>query len=184
MSNPSLVIVLVEDEYHSMLIRRYLIQFGLKQHAIRVKQSPSGRECAENWVRKEFVNETTEYRRRQARAQSALIVMIDADNHTVHDRWNQLDQALKENKTPAVGKTERLARLVPRRNVETWILCLNNEQGVVEDRDYTWEKRNWHDLIPPASETLYQWIQSKNAPPGHCVRSLRIGVQELKHLRS
>jgi hypothetical protein len=184
MSNPSLVIVLVEDERHRMLIRRYLTIRGLRGDQIRIQQSPSGRGNAEGWVRTRFAVETRVYRKRQARAKSALIVMIDADTHTVQERMNQLAQALKDNKEPALGKNERIARLVPMRNVETWILCLNGEQGVVEDMDYTRERRKWHDLIPPASETLCEWTQSKNAPPGHCVSSLRIGVRELKRLRS
>jgi hypothetical protein len=167
-----------------MLIRRYLIIWGLRGDQIRIQQSPSGRGNAEGWVRKEFVKEIKVYRIRQAHAKTGLIVMVDADAHTVQERWNQLAQALRDGGEKSIRKDERIARLVPRRNVGTWILCLNGDWGVVEDRDYTRERRNWHDLIPPASETLYQWIQSKNAPPGHCVRSLRIGVQELKHLRS
>lgn len=184
MSNPSLVIVLVEDQHHRMLIRRYLIERGLKEHAIRIQQSPSGRGSAESWVLNRFVTETRVYRNRQARAGTALIVMIDADNDPVQDRMTRLDQALRDSGEKPVRRGERIARLVPKRNVETWILCLNGEQGVIEDTDYSRERRDWHLLIPPASEMLCQWTQSKNAPPGHCVSSLRIGVRELKRLRS
>ena len=180
MSKPSLVIVLVEDDHHKMLIYRYLIECGWERHAIRIQQSPSGRVSAESWVRKRFVEETNVYRSRQA--QTALIVMIDADTRTVQDRLNQLDQALTDSGTQTVVETEQIARLVPKRNVETWILCLN-EQAVDEEIDYKTTGNNWNELIPKASETLCQWTRPQAEPPDHCVGSLRTGVRELKRLR-
>jgi hypothetical protein len=128
------------------------------------------------------VRETTEYRSRQARARSALIVVIDADTHTVQDRLNQLDEALTGSGKQTVGDTEQIARLVPKRNVETWILCLN-EQPVNEDDDYTHTRSDWNELIPRGAETLCQWTRSTTEPPNHCVNSLRTGVRELKRLR-
>jgi hypothetical protein len=181
MSNPSLVIVVAEDQHHRRLISRYLKKCGLKDRAIRIPPSPAGRGSAENWVRREFVKDTEAYRIRQARARTALIVMIDADALTVQDRFNQLDQALQESGKQTVGGTEQIARLVPKRNVETWILCLNG-QPVDEDNNYKTGRNNWSELIPPAAQTLRQWTRSTTEPPDHCVRSLRTGVQELKRL--
>jgi len=181
MSNPSMVIVLLEDDHHEMLIRRYLVNSGLKRHAMRIHRSPSGHGSAESWVLKRFAEETGEYRRRQARAGTALIVMIDADTHSVQDRLTQLDQALKDSGIKTVGKSERIARLVPRRNVETWILCLNGE-AVKEETDYKSPKNNWNELISTASEMLCEWTRSQTEPPNHCVDSLRTGVRELKRL--
>ena len=184
MNNPSLVIALVEDEHHEMLIRRYLKRYGLNEHKMRMNRSPSGRGAAEGWVQKEFPKEIKAYRRRQASAQTGLIVMIDADANSVQERFNQLDQALTKSAQQAVGEQERIARLVPKRNVETWILCLNNEPDLDENTNYTREGRNWHDLIPPAAETLSRWTQSPGELPTHCLSSLRTGVRELRRLRS
>jgi hypothetical protein len=184
MNNPSRIIVLVEDQHHEMLVRRCLKRYGLNEHKMRMNRSPSGRGSAEGWVRKEFPKEIKAYRRRQASAQTGLIVMIDADAHSVQERLNQLDQASTESAQQAVGEQERIARLVPKRNVETWILCLNNEPGLDENTNYTRDRRNWHALIAPAAETLCQWTQSPDDPPTHCLSSLRIGVRELRRLRS
>jgi hypothetical protein len=183
MSNPSRVFVLVEDELHRALILRYLIQCGFEQHQMRIQLSPAGRGSAENWVLRRFASETRTYRSRQARAEAALIVMIDADTRSVQDRWNQLDQALTDNGEPTVSRGERIARLVPRRNVETWVLCLN-EEHVNEIDDYSGARGNWNELIPQGAETLCQWTRPNADPPHRCVNSLRIGVQELKTLRS
>lgn len=184
MSKPSRVLVLVEDLYHEMLVRRCLILRGLRTDQFRIHRSPSGRGNAEGWVRREFAKEIKEYRRRQASAQSGLIVMIDADTHTVQERWTQLDRALADNDQRAVGRLERIARLVPKRNVETRILCLNDERDLDEDTDYTRRKHEWHELIPTAAVTLRDWTRPKAQLPAHCVSSLRLGVKELKRLDS
>lgn len=182
MSSPSLVIVVAEDERQRGFISRYLKKCGLKDHAIRIPPSPAGRGSAENWVRKEFVKDAEAYRIRQARARTALIVMIDADTFTVQDRFSQLDQALLDSGKETVGDAERIARLVPKRNVETWILCLTG-RPVDEDANYKTRRYDWSELIPPAAHTLRQWTRSRSGPPNHCVSSLRTGVRELKRLR-
>jgi hypothetical protein len=176
-----MVILLVEDDRQRMLIYKYLINCGHKRHELRVEQAPSGRGSAVSWVRQRFVKETNACRRRQARAGTALIVMIDADAHTVQRRLSQLNDALTDSGTRVVAPGERIARLVPRRNVETWILCLN-EHDVLEDADYKGTRDNWNELIPPASQRLCRWTRPHAKLPKQCVPSLRTGIQELKRL--
>jgi hypothetical protein len=148
---------------------------------MRIECSPSGEGSAENWVRQEFVKEVRVYRSRHAR--TALIVAIDADANTVQNRQRQLDDALNaagENEVDA--KTEDIARLVPRRNVESWILCLNGE-AVEEETDYKNTRNSWTELIPSAAETLLRWTRSKDEIPQHCIDSVRNGIVEMKRLR-
>jgi len=181
-SKPSLVIVVVEDDHHRMLAYRYLSERGLGEHQIRITRSPSGRGNAEGWVRTRFVIEVNVYRKRQTRTLTALIVVIDADTHTVQDRLQQLDQALKDSgKHPVNTRKEQIARLVPKRNVETWLLCLTG-QAVDQGTDYKRTRRDWNKLISPAARTLAQWVRSNNELPNHCVDSLQHGVRELKRL--
>lgn len=179
MSKPSQVIVLVEDDHQEMLVYRYLKKRGLRT---RIESSPSGKGSAESWVRKSFAKEVSAYRIRQAKASTALIVVIDADTFTVRDRLNQLDQALRDaGKQRIDAATEQIARLVPKRNVETWILCLN-EQEVDEDTDYKGTRREWNELIPAAAETLFQWTRPKAELPDRCIDSLQAGTRELNRL--
>jgi len=174
------VIVVLEDSRHEMLARRYLKSRGMGEREMRIKRSPSGEGNAEGWVRKTFAEEVNVYRSRHAK--TALIVVIDADSQTVQERWRQLDQALED-----VGKRrvdvehEQIARLVPKRNVETWILCLN-EQEVDEDTDYKRTRHDWNELIPPAAETLFRWTLPRAELPKHCIDSLQSGVRELNRL--
>lgn len=183
MSKPSLVIVLLEDGRQKMLMYRYLSKCGYKGYKVRIEQAPSGQGSAESWIRRRFVKETCSYRNRQARAGTALIVVIDADAHTVQDRVNQLDDALRKSGNEVINQGEKVARLVPKRNIETWILCLNGHE-VREETDYKGTRNDWNELVPLASENLYQWARMQRNIPNTCVDSLRIGVQELRPLLS
>jgi hypothetical protein len=68
-----------------MLIYRYLILRGMGPREFRIAVSPSGEGSAEGWVRTTFVKEASEYRRRHTYAETALIVIIDADTGTLQD---------------------------------------------------------------------------------------------------
>jgi hypothetical protein len=80
------------------------------------------------------------------------------------------------------GEHEQIARLVPKRNVEAWILCLNGHV-VDEEDDYKRKRDDWNDLIPEAAGTLIEWTRQKAALPNHCIDSLRTGVKELNRLQ-
>lgn len=181
MSKPSLVIVIVEDEHHEMLARRHLKQRGMGPHQVTYLRSPSGGGSAEQWVRARFAKEVSAYRNRQTRAETALVLIIDADTHTVQGRLAQLDRALEEGMVQPISNSEQIARLVPKRNVETWILCLNG-QPVDENTDYKTTRDDWNELIPPAAETLFQWTRPQVEVPIHCIDSLLSGIRELNRL--
>jgi hypothetical protein len=182
MAKPSRVIVLVEDNRHQQFIRNYLRRAGLDSHAMRFIQSPSGRRSAERWVRDRFAVEVAEYRRRQTHAETKLVVMIDADTYSVEQRLAQLDQVLSEmGVTPIDTHIEQIARLVPRRNVETWILCLNDSR-VDEITDYSGAHNDWTALIRSGVATLYAWARPNAVVPASCLPSLKLGLRELLKL--
>jgi len=186
MSSPSVVVVIVEDDHHKMLIYRYLRSRGLSSHQITTKLSPSGQGSAEQWIRTVYATEVRAYRIRHAKATSAqatgLIVMIDADIGTVQNRLKQFMHALEESGVPKVEHVERIALLVPKRNVETWILRLT-DCAVNEETNYKRTRHDWHELIPRASEQLSQWTRPNTALPEDCIDSLRRDVSELNRLQ-
>lgn len=181
MSKPSQIIILVEDNHQRQLIQRYLKERGHKQHELRFQSSPSGQGSAENWVRTNFAKQVSACRNRSRgrRAKTALIVMIDADTISVHGRLAQLDVALEESGKPAIDSgSDQIARLIPKRNVETWVLCLN-ENAVDEMTGYkTQGGLNWNELISSAAKTLAHW-RSEHLVPDFCTESLRHGLGEL-----
>jgi hypothetical protein len=92
-SKPSQFIVLAEDERHQRFVRRYLLRL-YDEPQIRNVDLPSSRGCGEQWVREHYAAEVKSYRRRSARAKSALIVVLDADTCDVERRLQQLREAL------------------------------------------------------------------------------------------
>lgn len=181
MPKPSQVILLVEDDRHQQFISRYLRKVGLGTHAIRIRKAPSGAGSAEQWVREQFAVEVEACRRRHPKTQ--LIVIVDADTRTIEQRMRQLDQALQQAGVQPIDNTqEEIARLLPKRNIETWILCLNDE-SVTEQTDYKQTRGDWTDLIKAAINPLYAWTRPHATVPAACVGSLRAGILELQRLR-
>src|SRR5271157_1449146 len=126
MSSPSLIYVLVEDQLQRQLIYRFLIRAGINPHQMSFALSPSGRGSAEQWVRENFARQAEKCRARNARASTSMFVMLDADTGTIQERLDVLDEALKSTgKKPIDTNRDPIARLIPRRNVETWILCMS-----------------------------------------------------------
>ena len=178
--HPSQVILLwVEDDRHQQFIFRYLRRAGVAAiRAMRIVKSPSGEGSAEQWVREQFAIEVEAYRGRQA--ETRLIVLIDADAHTVRQRIRQLDRALEQaDVAPINNRTEAIVRLVPKRNIETWILCLNGT-AVNEKTDYKKPRDDWSDLIRTAIGTLYESTRPNAPVLQPCVESLRMGIEELR----
>src|SRR5579863_8537599 len=127
MSKPSEVIILAEDQTQQRLAYWYLRRLGLNRHVIRSGPLPGGKGSGEQRVRQNYTNSVHAYRTKSMNADTALIVMIDADTNTVKERLGQLSTTLKDAGLQPISKGEKIAHLIPKRNVETWILCLNNQ---------------------------------------------------------
>jgi hypothetical protein len=179
MSKPSQVIVLVEDNRQQQIIRRYLRRIGLESHAMRFRLPRSG--SGEQWVREQFSAEVAAYRQRNASARTTLIIIIDADTSTLRGRLAQLDGKLQEAGIEPIREREQIARLIPRRNIETWILCLNAIE-VDEEIDYKRTRNDWSEHIRTAAEALYDWSRPNAQVPDACVPSLQAGLSELHRL--
>ena len=125
---------------------------------MRIVQSPSGAGSGEQWVRERFVIEVEACRVRQA--ETRLIVVIDADTHTVQARIEQLDSALREAGVHIIPDETRMNRTPrPRRNIETWILCLSDVE-VNEETDYKNRRENWTEMVRLAAITLLPRVES------------------------
>ena len=108
--------------------------------------------------------------------------MVDADTLSVQQRLTQFDQTLYEaGVTPINTNTEQIARLIPKRNVETWILCLN-DSPVDETTDYKRTLNDWTVLIRSSVVTLYAWTRPNALVPASCLPSLKLGLRELSKL--
>ena len=169
MSKASQVIVLAEDQRHQRFVRYYLYRLGYTHHDIREEALPNGRGSGEQWVRDRYTKAVAAYRARHAR--TALVVAIDADARSVQERLKQL---------PVVRiADDAIAILIPKRHIETWILCLTGED-VDEDTDY--HARPVDDLIKLAALAVLDWSRDAAIVPPHCVESLRTAFPELRRI--
>jgi hypothetical protein len=120
------------------------------------------------------------YRVREAKARSSLVVAIDADTGDLSRRSRQLRESLDAERLPARTERERIVHLVPKRNIETWILNLNGGQ-VDEETDFR-RAPGIDDQIANAASTFFDWSRPNAAVPDHCVPSLRAAIPEIRRL--
>ena len=178
MAKASQIIVLGEDALHHRFVRQVLYRLGFDGHDIRSEPVPSSRGCGEQWVRERYANAVKEYRRRVA--STALVVAIDADTGDRDRRVAQLRDALAAHELAARAPDEAIVHLIPRRNIETWILCLCG-QVVDEDQDYS----DTHDInmkVKAAANAFFNWSRPSVHLPDHCVPSLRAAIEEVRRL--
>ena len=132
-------------------------------------------------MRERYARAVQAYRARSVRAETALVVVIDADNGDLDRRLQQLQEGLNQAGVAPRANDERIVHLIPRRNIETWILNLNG-RSVDEDTDYRRE-RDIDKQIATAAATFYEWSRPNANHPEYCVPSLRAAIPEVRRLR-
>jgi hypothetical protein len=120
------------------------------------------------------------YRDRSHSRKAALIVATDADTKTVARRERELEAALSDAGEGRRSPDEAIALLIPKRNVETWILCLVGE-SVDETTDYK-GRRDVGELIKNAADALFDWSRPQCIVPPRCVPSLQRGLREIARI--
>jgi hypothetical protein len=175
------IILLVEDLRQETLLRRYLQWLGHKNRTMRVVRSEPGDGSGEQFVRESYASEVRALRRQLARTKACLIAMIDADTRPTEDRRRQFQRALKDADEAPRALGEPILTLIPKRTVETWILCLNSLE-VSEVDNYRRDQRIDSKLIKQASEKLYAWTRRNFVAPDVCVPSLRECIPEFRRL--
>ena len=181
MTRPSQIIVLTEDQRQRNFVSRYLKRAGVETHQLRFNPERSWQGAGEQRVRENYPGEVRKLRARQSRVQTRLIVVIDADTEAVRHRLDQLDTELRNSgQRPIDFGSDPIARLIPRRNIETWLLCLTGE-NVDELTDYKHDG-DWTQMIRLAAMRMYEWTRLPDQQTANTLDSLRLGVQELKRL--
>jgi hypothetical protein len=178
LNRPSQVIVVYEGERDQQFVRKYLYRAGYGRHNIVFAAAADGKGSGEQRVRAEYKKNVEACRSRNKRVNTALIVMIDADTGSVADRQKQLREELGQNQ--ARESNEIIVHLIPRRNIETWILCLARTE-FNEELNY----RLRHDVdrkLKMAAEAFYDGSRPNVQPPEHWVPSLLDAIPEIQRL--
>lgn len=122
------ITILCEDSQHESFVRRFLKGMGWNTREIRVEKSPAATGSAEQWVRETFPTELEIYRKRSHKAATGLIAVIDADTMEVRERIDEFRAECDSRSVPFRTENDAVAIVVPRRNIETWIYHLNDQQ--------------------------------------------------------
>jgi hypothetical protein len=175
------VVILAEDIRQQNFARRYVERLGFNMRQVRPLPLPAGRGSGEQYVREKYAAEVEELRRRFTARAGALIVLIDTDTDEIRRRERQLAEALAAEGVPGRGDGETIIHFIPKRHIETWILCLTGET-VDEASDY--RNRNVDAQIKPATESFYEWTRPNATPPAHCIPSLQAAIPEARRLET
>ena len=125
------LIVLCEDAQHERFIRRFLRAMDFNPRQFRIRPYPAGARSGEQSVREKYPAEARALRQRANHSSASLVTITDADALTVEQRAQQLDDALHAAGHERRGRDERIALVIPRRNLESWIHF--GVQGVVDE---------------------------------------------------
>ena len=172
-------LILAEDLRQQNFARRYLICLGYNPRQIRQLPLPNGRGSGEQYVRESYALQIQAHRSQFNQRKGAILVVIDADQHTVIHRSRQLSAELQSAGQPPRSAGEMIVHLIPKRHIETWILCLAGQQVDEED---TYRNRQVDELIKPSAEELYSWCRPNFVLPDRCVPSLQAAIPELMQL--
>jgi hypothetical protein len=172
------IIVRCEDRQQRSFIYRYLCAKGFDWHSIDIENSPSGKGAATQWVLKQYPTEVKALRRGPPIAK-ALISIIDADVRTVEERKRQHDDALVADGQDRRGNAEKIAVVVPKRNIETWLHHLLGTPGINQDNEYP-RFRGEERRCAPAAEEFAR--RCPNDMGGMDLPSLRDGCAELQRI--
>jgi hypothetical protein len=159
----SQIVILCEDTQQESFIRRFLKKaHGIQPNLLRVKKNPKSKGSGEQFVRNNYPEELKALRQRQHRANTTLIVAIDADTSDTILIRETLNAACSDaGIEPNISK-DNVAFVIPKRNIESWITWLN---GGKVDETTAYPKLTNQSECQPAVEKLHDLCQQKTAPP-------------------
>ncbi|MEW5941649.1 MAG: hypothetical protein AB1750_18440 [Chloroflexota bacterium] len=166
-------VILCEDRQQEVFARTFLETCGIRP--VRVRINPAGRGAGDQFVRVNYPAEARTFRRKfPAQPDTRLVVLMDADNLSIRERFQQLDNALQQNDLPTRQPQERIGIFVPKRNIETWIHYL---KGLVVNEDAIYPRLNRESECKTDVEAL---ARNRRAPlPENAPPSMRAACLEL-----
>lgn len=186
MGPDSRIWLLSEDQIHMVFFYSFLREMGLGKRAVTRVKPPHGDGAGDQHVRQEYPRRVSQLRSRSYQANLGLLVVIDADEHEVHERKAQLNEELRDNDLDERNDEDAIAIVVPNRNIETWIHSLRShtvdEQtdykhvvNLGRPRDCRSEAARFAELYTQPNQTRHSQL-SKHPP------SMRDAIDELNRL--
>ncbi len=165
--------ILCEDRQQEVFARYFLEECGVRP--LRVQISPGGKGSGEQFVRQNYPGEVQAFRSKfPAQSDIRLVVLTDADKHTVRERLQQLENTLQENGLPIRQPQEGIGVFIPKRNIETWIHFL---KGRTVNEEEAYPRLSKESECKAEVEALAR--NRRNPLPEEAPPSLRAACREL-----
>lgn len=178
----SMTVLLCEDDPQEQLVRSYLTRCGQSTQPPMFRTRNASREVHGGNVDRvinEFPKELLACRRRHSvRANTRLIVVADADNHSPAQRKQHFQKDSQGNEQMLGGDPVML--LIPKRHVEAWIRAALGTM-VNEDGDYK-NPEPTRSEIRQAADQIYEWARDNAEPGPTCPESLRAALPEWRKI--
>ncbi|MEL3911684.1 hypothetical protein [Treponema pedis] len=157
MNKKAQYIILCEDKQTQCFLRYFLIRHSINRGRIRFLKLPM-QGCGEQYVRENYPVELQKIRSKNFN-NIILFVCIDADMHSVTDRYKELDDECVEQQIPSRTSIEPVVFFVPKRSIETWIEWLEGKEGIDEITSYSHLKEE-SECKPQAEKLAEMFIQN------------------------
>lgn len=169
--------VLCEDKQTQCFVRCFLRAHNIPRHKINFISLPVA--CGEQYVKTNYPKELKKLRIKNFNA-LALFVCIDADAHTVKERYYELKTECEKQSIDNRKDNESVALFVPKRNIETWIEWLKGKKHVNEDIVYSHNTGHESECKLQAEVLADMFIQNKNV--NKALPSIQYAKSEYDHL--
>ncbi|MBA3547505.1 MAG: hypothetical protein H0T76_13540 [Nannocystis sp.] len=179
MSRRVQVVVLCEDLQSATLLRQYLYLRGFPRRSVRVEALPASSGCGSQGVRERYAEAVHANRTRHVA--EALVVHIDADNHSVDERHTELAKVLAAAGQAPRANEEAIAIVVPRWETETWLHHFLGRNSVLESHRGYPKFAQQHDAATPTAKALLDCVRNITSPPAN-LPSFATAVAELARL--
>lgn len=128
--------ILCEDKQTRTFLHAMLENQGISRRKLFDCPLPA-KGCGSQYVIQTYPKELARYRTKK-REKVALLVCLDADNYSVLQRKQTLDESCQNGEIPVNARTQddRVCIFVPKWNIETWIYFLNEMRVVSEEKAY------------------------------------------------
>ena len=167
------IIILGEDRAHANVVWHHLKKRDFNYRKLRFVRDGSG--SAAQFVLQRYAEEVKAYRSRANHLSLALITIIDADRQEVQHIYRRLEGQLQNASIENRKTGERIALLVPKRNIETWIVYL---QGTPVDEESDYKQHSLAKNYKQAGITLAEQLGQQSR--ADCPQSLQMALNELK----
>ncbi|HOZ48461.1 MAG TPA: hypothetical protein PLO37_22950 [Candidatus Hydrogenedentes bacterium] len=174
--------MLCEDRAHDVFVTRFLTRkWGIDRRDVRVVDYPRDEGSGRRHVEDKIEEEGRAFRSRNSHAATILLIVRDADENSVGDVRDRLDERLGL----ARGADESIVYIIPKWHIEAWIAYLSGD-SVDEDEKSEYKKRygnvakskDCHGLVDSLAVKCKEQASLDDPPP-----SLVEACQEFERIR-